>query len=103
MPRYLLLALNGPTKGADDEDTYNRWYDETHVPDLKAIPGVISARRYKVLENGRLPEAIRHPYAAAYEIETDSIDKVFESMKNVRPFSPAFDRSTSAFILALAL
>jgi len=103
MPRYLLLALNGPTAAAGDEDTYNRWYDEVHIPDLQAIPGVTSARRYKVLDNGRLPQAARHPYVAVYEIETDALDKVMAAMTTIRPFTPAFDRSTSAHILAVAI
>jgi hypothetical protein len=101
MTRYLLLAMNGPTPGPGDEDTYNRWYDEVHVPDLMAIPGVLSARRYKVLDS-KLPESARLPYVSAYEIETDSIDAVFKAMgTQMRPFSPAFDRAHSAHILAI--
>jgi len=101
MPSYLLLALNGPTDGPGDEDAFNRWYDEVHLPDLKAINGVVSARRFKVL-NSKLPENARHPYVAVYEIQTDSIDAVLETMgTQMRPFSSTFDRSRSAHILAI--
>ena len=72
MPRYLLVALNGPTDGPDDETTYNRWYDDIHVPDLEAIPGVVSAKRYKVERSNRAP----WPYVAAYEIETDDLGRL---------------------------
>jgi len=46
----MLLALNGPVAGEGKEEAYNKWYDEVHVPDLKAIAGVVSARRFKVMQ-----------------------------------------------------
>jgi hypothetical protein len=50
MAKYLLFVLSGPTNGEGDEDAYNRWYDEVHLPDLKAIPSVKTARRYKIVQ-----------------------------------------------------
>jgi hypothetical protein len=98
MAKYILLALNGPTAGEGDEDAYNRWYDEVHVPDLLAVSGVISARRYKVLKSDT-----SWPYVAAYEIETDDLQAVFAEMETKpRPFDPSFDRAVSGHILAVA-
>jgi hypothetical protein len=95
----MLLALNGPTPDGD-EAAYNDWYDTVHVPDLESLDGVLSARRFKVLQGN----GTSHPYLAAYEIETDDLGKVMEDMtKNIRPFDPNFDRSTSNFILAQAI
>lgn len=103
MARYLLLAINGPVNEAGAEATYNQWYDEIHIPDLKAIPGVVSAQRYKIVSS-KLPGGATLPYVAAYEIETDSIQDVFVAMETkMRPFSPAFDRANSANILAIAI
>lgn len=34
-----------------DEAEFNRWYNEQHLPERMAIPGYISARRFK-LEDG---------------------------------------------------
>ena len=34
-----------------DESEFNEWYNEQHLPDRMAIPGYVSARRFK-LENG---------------------------------------------------
>lgn len=31
-----------------DEDEFNRWYDEEHVPEKLATPGFLSARRFRV-------------------------------------------------------
>lgn len=103
MPRYLLLALNGPTDESGAEEAFNQWYDEVHVPDLLAIPGVVSAQRYKVLSS-KLPKEAQHPYIAAYDIETDSLETVFATMEaQMRPFTPAFDRLRSANVVAIAI
>jgi hypothetical protein len=98
MANYLLLALNGPVS-PDLERTYNEWYETVHVPDLLAIQGVTSARRFKVMQGD-----IATPFVAAYEIETDDIAAVMTIMEHQpRPFDPSFDRSTSSHILAIAL
>lgn len=103
MPRYLVLALNGPTLGEGDEEEYNRWYDEVHLPDLAAVDGILAARRYKVLRSN-YPEEQATPYFAAYEIETDDLEKVFADMStNPRPFSPVLDLSRSKNIVAIEL
>lgn len=93
--------MNGPTGEPDAEEDYNRWYDEVHIPDFLAVPGVLSARRYKVIKS-KLPQAADLPYIAAYEIETDSIETVFATMEGwMRPFTPAFDRSKSVHVVAV--
>ena len=37
---------------ADVEEEFNRWYDEEHIPERLAIPGVLSAARYVALQGG---------------------------------------------------
>ena len=36
---------------AEDEEEFNKWYNEQHLPERMAIPGYVSARRFK-LEDG---------------------------------------------------
>ena len=64
----VLLVLNDVAEGADDEE-FNRWYQQQHVPERLAVPGFRTARRYRAV--GARPE-----YMAVYEC--DSID-VFTS------------------------
>ncbi len=45
------------------EDEFNRWYDEEHIPERLAIPGVLDAARYVAARGG--PK-----YLACYEIES---------------------------------
>ena len=34
------------------EDEFNRWYNEEHIPELTAIPGVLNAARYEAVRSG---------------------------------------------------
>lgn len=34
------------------EADYHRWYEEQHIPEILAIPGITSARRFKVVGEG---------------------------------------------------
>jgi hypothetical protein len=96
-----MLALNGATDGMGDADALERWYDEVHLPDFKAIDAVKTARRYKLL-NGTLPGMEAWSHVAAYEIETDDMTDVSRRLQSdLRPFHPALDRSRSAMVLAL--
>lgn len=99
MARYVLIALNGPTAGEEDERIYNDWYDQVHLPDLVAAPGVLSARRFKVLQGD-----LTNPYVALYEIESDDIGATLRFLQeNNRPFDATFDGGSSRHILAVAL
>lgn len=99
MARYMVLALTGAKGGEDAEERFNTWYDETHLPELLAVDGVISARRFRVLQ-GSLPQ----PYAAAYEIETDDLPAVMKEMQGaMSEFPPEFDRDLSANLVAVEI
>jgi len=50
------------------EDEFNRWYDQEHLPERAAIPGVLSARRFKALKGN--PK-----YLAVYELENPDVLK----------------------------
>ena len=100
MPRYVLIAMNGPTPDGDAE-VLERWYEEVHMPDLLSVEGITSARRFKTLR-GKVPDKEVWPYVAIYEIETDDLATVSAEMQEkLRAFHPMFDRSRSAHIFAI--
>lgn len=68
---YTLIVYTGPAEGREDD--YNKWYDEVHLAEFAALPGVISGRRFKVA--GDKPAA----YAAVYEL-SGTPDEVFAAM-----------------------
>ena len=60
----LMVVFSNPAEGRDDE--FNRWYDETHLPEVLEIEGVVAARRYELgVEDPDAP----HRYLAVYELD----------------------------------
>jgi hypothetical protein len=56
------------------EDAFNKWYSEVHLPDVRAIPGFVAARRYRLhTSGGGEPDADTHTYLAVYEVEADDL------------------------------
>jgi hypothetical protein len=47
MPQALLVAMMNPPA---DEDAFNAWYDEEHVPLRLGVQGFLSARRYRAVD-----------------------------------------------------
>lgn len=67
MGRYLLLATSGVHEGRQAE--FDAWYDNVHLRDVCAVPGVISGRRFVV--HPASPSQPPVPNMAIYEIEVD--------------------------------
>ena len=71
--RCIQIVFSNPVEGKDDE--FNEWYDNVHIPELLAVPGMLSAQRYDLrdaeiyhLQDGRPPE---QRYCLIYEMEGD--------------------------------
>jgi hypothetical protein len=68
---YTLIVYTSPADGREDE--YNAWYDDVHLAEFAALPGVIAGRRFKVAGDGK-PQ-----YAAVYELSSHP-DEVMAAM-----------------------
>ena len=71
---YTLIVQTSPVEGREDE--YNAWYDDVHLPEFCALPGVISGRRYHI--TSATPDGTP-AYAAIYELSAHP-DEVFKAM-----------------------
>ena len=69
--QYSLIIYTSPVDGREDD--FNAWYDDVHLAEFSALPGVISGRRFKVTDGK--PAA----YAAIYEISSTP-DEVLAAM-----------------------
>ena len=97
MPRYLLIALNNPTRGEGDEAEYNAWYNSRHKPDLEGIDGNVSVRRFKVVRRNRIDK----DYVAVTEFEAEDADTLMHALtEKASDFTDKIDRETSIFVLA---
>jgi hypothetical protein len=71
MARFNFVVYSNPEPGREEE--YNHWYSSQHLKDLRAIPGVVSARRFKLAATQIRGGAAPHHYLAIYEIEADDV------------------------------
>lgn len=76
MPRFKMIAHTKPMPGREAE--FNEWYQNTHLPDICSIPGVVGAQRY--VEAAAMMGADDRKYLAIYDIETDDIDAVHNAI-----------------------
>lgn len=69
--RHLYIVFGNPTS-PDQDAEFNEWYNTTHIPDVLAVPGVVSAQRFKrTLLDREAGQPVDYGYVAIYEIEGD--------------------------------
>jgi len=66
------------TRPADPscEDEMNAWYDHTHLPELLAVPGFVSARRFRRVDADGEVE-----YLAVYEVDAPDIGEPVRELR----------------------
>lgn len=92
---YMVVLTNPASE--DREGAFNSWYDDVHIPELTALPGVLGATRFTLTDTqseGALPD---HKYLTLYEIDGDDVEGVLEVVKAAGPTmtrTDAIDAST---------
>lgn len=78
MPRYLFVVYTNPAPGREAE--YNDWYDNRHLGDVLAVPGVKSARRLELC--GPQVQDCEQPYKylALYDVEAESEQAFYDAL-----------------------
>jgi hypothetical protein len=72
MAKGLFLAWSSPVDDASD-DAFNSWYDNTHLPQVRAaVPSITAVHRYRTadLPGGQQPP---YRYLAVYELDTSDM------------------------------
>ena len=80
MPSVLFMVK--ATISESDEEAFNRWYDEEHVPQFLSYPGAVSARRYRAIMGED-----KFRYLAVYEVrDEETFRRLMDSehMANLR-------------------
>ena len=90
-----LLIVTAEVDAAVEAD-WNRWYDDEHLPDALACPGVLAGRRY--VSSGKISESDRGEsrptrgklYTTVYELASPAaVDtKEFTAMRGWGRFAP---------------
>ena len=107
LPNCLLIVT--AEVDAEVEAEWNRWYDEVHLPDALACPGVLTGRRY--LASGPISESDRGQgrrtsarlYTTVYELDSPAVveTKEFHAMRGWAHFAPHV-RSQTRVVLPVA-
>lgn len=106
LPNCLLIVT--AEVDSEVEAEWSRWYDEVHLPDALACPGVLSGRRYRSV--GEIAESNRGErrrsraalWTTVYELDSPGAveTKEFTAMRGWGPFSPHV-RSQTRVVSAL--
>jgi hypothetical protein len=92
MAQGILFVLSEPVSEADDA-AYNEWYDHTHLPEVLALPGFSSARRFRMSEvqlesqGGLESVSSQFPsrYVATYEVEGPDLELAAKALTEASP------------------
>ena len=80
MTEYIQTVVTVPVAGREDE--FNRWYDDTHLPEMLQVPGFVAGRRYALTG----PIAADRPrFLAVYEIETEDLAATLAGLRAAAP------------------
>ena len=100
LPKCLLIV----TAEVDEavEADWNRWYDEVHLPDALACPGVLSGRRYVSIgeisesDRGQSRRTATKLYTTVYELASPAAvtTKEFAAMRGWAQFAPSVRSQT---------
>ena len=74
----------------DQEERFNRWYNEEHCPDVLRFRGAVSARRYRAL----LGED-KYQYMAVYEFQDEATFQRFMQSDDLKKLRADYDAEFS--------
>jgi len=93
MANYMMVVTSSAVAGRDDE--YNHWYDNQHIHDVCATPGIGKGQRWDAMPEVS-PNAPPTAYLATYEITAENPqDALAEMMRRAEagqmPMTDAID------------
>lgn len=99
--RGLLIVM--ASIAAEREEAFNRWYNEDHLPKmLERMPGILSGRRYKIIEGEE-----KYRFMAIYEFESyeaiEAATKAEQGKQLKREYDEAFGKGGRHHIRAIEI
>lgn len=94
--RVMCFVYTQPKPGHETE--YHEWYDDRHLQDVAKVPGVVSAKRYELVEAATAGATPPASFLAIYEIDGDPVEFVKELRRrfgtDAMPASSALDQAS---------
>jgi hypothetical protein len=75
----------------DQEDAFNRWYNEEHCPQVLRFNGAVSARRYKAIMGEDT-----YQYMAVYEFQDEPTFQRFMESNHLKELVAEYDQNFGA-------
>ena len=88
-----MLVFTNAVEGRDDD--FNRWYDETHLTEVCALPEFVGARRFRLADAQVFAEQ-QFRYLAIYEYAGAAQDAVDALMAATSTFDMGDSMDTTA-------
>lgn len=103
LPKWILVVFCEIDAAVEAE--WNRWYDEVHLPDALACPGVLAGARYKshgqvsLTDHGARERRDTVAYTTLYEIEGPEVLETpeFQAMAGWYEFTDRIKARTQVF------
>ena len=97
MSKVRMFVYTNALEGKDEE--FNRWYDQTHVPEILALTKSVAAQRF-CLSDTQAGAEEPHRYLAIYEFEVDSKEAFESLMASAEKLDPgsAIDQENSKMV-----
>jgi hypothetical protein len=64
----------------EHDETYNDWYDDTHLADVLTLTGYTAAARYRVSDVQAKGMEPAHRYLSIYEVESDDLQGAIDAL-----------------------
>ena len=74
-----LMTLMNAAEGCEDE--FNEWYGNVHLKDVLSVPGFLSAKRFKTIEDDVLNPSPSWTYMTIYQIDRDMVTTAFQELR----------------------
>lgn len=102
---FVYVVRSGPVAGGDE--AYNDWYTNVHLADVLAVPGFVSAQRFRVADPAASDASVPG-YLALYTMRTDDPEGLLATLTGLVEsgqiaMSEAFDVETVTTVLYQAL
>jgi hypothetical protein len=76
--KHILLVLSNAVDGGDD--TFNKWYTGTHLPDVLKVHGFSAAQRFRLSDTQMSDDPAPHKYLAIYEVDEEKLPAVKDAL-----------------------
>jgi len=74
VPKGVMIVESRPS-AAEREAEFDEWYRHVHVPEVRAVPGIVAVRRYRMRPRGAPGVTTELPtYLAVYDLEADDLE-----------------------------